>query len=191
MSSLFYSDHFLEATVLLLFCVGWHQVLCEPAAEVFFAGYLRRVGLCVWSTNLVLMWAAVVVPGRAHQVIPVPERRCAFYSALSVSPHGVHRLEHTEIVPSKPWSLPGGRRRAEGERLLVRGAVATRVGREAKSHLCLSTGVDETMCTYLTVFQWDKCWGDSVRARVTIILLYSGEHQAKSLSGFLTQFPPL
>lgn len=84
--------------------------------------------------------------------ITLPEGRCAFSSTLSVSSHGVQGLEHTEIVPPKPCSLPGGRRRAEGEKLLVEGGCSHQGGEGAKPHLHISAGVDETMCTYLTVF---------------------------------------
>lgn len=69
-----------------------------------------------------------------------------------------------------------------------KGAVATRVGRGQN---LTSTSVLEWMrqCALISqFFQWDECWGDSVRARVTIILLYRGEQQAKSLSGFF-HFP--
>lgn len=129
--SFFYSNHFLEVTVLLLFCVGQHQVLCEPTSEVF-AGYLKRVGLRVWSTNLVLMWAAApwqwwCLAGHTRSFLC--QKGDVHFTALSVwVPMGfmgwnTQKLSHQSHAASLGVEEEQNGRRTE--RLLVRGAVAT------------------------------------------------------------------
>lgn len=156
-------------------------MLCEPSSEVFFAEYLRRMGVCVSGAQT--LCGSELVPVRAHHTHLLCLKGDEHFTELSARVPVGFMDWNIQKVSHQSHATPGGRRGAEGE--------SGCWWRGAKPHLHLSAGGDETMCTYITPFQRDKCWGDPVRARVTVILFDSGEHQAKSLSGFLTQFPLL
>lgn len=178
-SLFFYSNHFLEI-MFCCCCVGQYQV--NPLHRFFLleGEWEENGSVCLEHKHCAgVSWCLALLCQKGDVHFPAP----SVWVPMGFRDWNIRKLSHQSHAASL-----GVEEEQKGRSCWWKGAVATRVGRGQN---LTSTSVLEWMrqCALISqFFQWDECWGDSVRARVTIILLYRGEQQAKSLSGFF-HFP--